>query len=195
VSLVGFQFRDTRVMGLPVPFHRHFDEINLRFYVRRSEGGEIRRGVVFIQEIVPRRAIAWVARRLYNENYVAFPMQHHDELGHVAEPRVAYGWRVKGEVQRLEVRVQGEPYLPDEAGLESFITEHYWGYVRQRGGNTLEYQVEHPRWNVWRAREARIEGDLTSTYGDQAAVLRGQPSSAFLADGSAVVVRRGRLLP
>ena len=37
VSLVGFQFNDTRVAGFAIPFHRSFEEVNLRFYVRRSE--------------------------------------------------------------------------------------------------------------------------------------------------------------
>ena len=76
VSVVGFQFLDTRVLGVPIPFHRHFEEVNLRFYVRRVVEGVWRRGVVFIEEFVPRWAIAFVARRLYGENYRALPMRH-----------------------------------------------------------------------------------------------------------------------
>lgn len=76
VSLVGFRFLRTRLLGLPVPWHRDFEEVNLRFYVRRREGSEIRRGVVFIRELVPRRAIAAVARVWYNEPYTALPMRH-----------------------------------------------------------------------------------------------------------------------
>jgi Uncharacterized conserved protein (COG2071) len=73
VSLVGFRFLKTRVLGIPIPFHRNFDEVNLRFYVRRAEATEVKRGVVFIREIVPRRAIAAVARAFYNERYLALP--------------------------------------------------------------------------------------------------------------------------
>ena len=76
VSLVGFLFRDTRVLGVPIPLHRDFEEVNLRFYVRREADGEVRRGVTFIKEIVPRPAIATVARLAYNEPYVALPMRH-----------------------------------------------------------------------------------------------------------------------
>src|SRR5438105_7684139 len=76
LSVVGFQFLHTRVHGIPVPFHRHFEEVNLRTYVRRQVGGEWRRGVVFIQEIVRRKLIALVARWVYNENYLAMPMDH-----------------------------------------------------------------------------------------------------------------------
>ena len=57
-SLVGFDFLDTRVLGIPWPGFRNFPEFNLRIYVRR--GNE--RGVVFIREVVPQRLVAWVAR-------------------------------------------------------------------------------------------------------------------------------------
>jgi uncharacterized protein YqjF (DUF2071 family) len=195
VSMVGFQFLDTRVLGVPVPFHRNFEEVNLRFYVRRSAGDGVRRGVVFVKEIVPRAAIAWVARRLYNERYVALPMAHQDEVGDLPEPRIEYEWRYRGRANRLGVRVGGSPYLPAEVSEESFITEHYWGYVRQRSGTTLEYRVEHPRWRVWRASEAELDCDAAGLYGEAfAPFLSVPPSSAFLAEGSAIAVRLGRRL-
>src|SRR5262249_61320330 len=76
ISLVGFRFERTRVRGLWIPFHSDFDEVNLRFYVRRTAGGEVRRGVVFVREVVPRRAIAAVANAVYHEHYAALPMRH-----------------------------------------------------------------------------------------------------------------------
>lgn len=194
-SIVGFQFLDTRVLGVPVPFHRNFDEVNLRFYVRRDTRDGTRRGVVFVKEIVPRAAIAWVARRVYNENYVALRMAHEDEVGLSPEPRVAYRWNHGGRSHHLAVRVGGSPYLPADSSEEAFITEHYWGYVRRPDGPTLEYGVEHPRWRVWRASETEFDCDVSALYGAAfAAYLRGPPSSAFLAEGSAVVVRRARPL-
>ena len=36
VSVVGFLFLDTRLLGVPIPLHRDFEEVNLRFYVRRK---------------------------------------------------------------------------------------------------------------------------------------------------------------
>ena len=81
ISLVGFMFRDTRVRGIALPGHRTFEEVNLRFYVRReTPDGEVRRAVVFIRELVPRRIIATVARVLYNEPYLAVPMSHRLDL-------------------------------------------------------------------------------------------------------------------
>jgi len=191
VSLVGFRFLNTRVLGIPIPFHRDFDEVNLRFYVLRREGQELRRGVVFIREIVPRWAIAVVARNVYNEKYVALPMRHRIEQG----PAVEYAWRSRAGWSRINVSAAGEPVLPREGSEEQFITEHYWGYAAQRDGGCVEYRVEHPSWKVWSAEQASFVGDVEELYGKElAAAVRGTPSSAFLAEGSGVVVGRGRRL-
>jgi len=194
VSVVGFRFLRTRVLGVPIPFHVNFDEVNLRFYVRRDVAGERRRGVVFVKEIVPRRAIAWVARVVYGENYVAFPMRHELTHGATSESsEAAYRWKRDGRWEGLSVTYSGVPALAPEDAEESFITEHYWGYARQRDGGTVEYRVEHPRWRVWRARGAALECDVASLYGPEfAAPLARAPTTAFVADGSPVVVRRGR---
>lgn len=192
VSMVGFQFLDTRVLGVPIPFHRHFDEVNLRFYVRRDASEGVRRGVVFAKEIVPRRAIAWVARRLYNESYVALRMAHEDRLDSPERPRVAYRWRHAGRWQQLAATASGAAFLPEPDSEEAFISEHYWGYVGQRDGSCLEYRVEHPQWRVLRACDPQLDCDVASLYGAElAAPLAGAPSSAFIAIGSPVTVRRG----
>jgi hypothetical protein len=192
VSVVGFLFRDTRLLGVPVPFHRHFEEINLRFYVRREVPGEVRRAVTFLKELVPRRAIAAVARLAYNEPYAALPMRHRFgslDAATGAPSEVEYGWRLGGNPGRVALEPVGAPQLPGAGSEEEFVTEHYWGYTRQRDGGTVEYRVAHPPWRVWQARNARLEGDLTALYGaDMSAALAGSPSSAFLADGSRVTV-------
>jgi uncharacterized protein YqjF (DUF2071 family) len=184
VSLVGFRFLNTRVLGLSIPLHRDFDEVNLRFYVRRSCGGELRRGVVFIREVVPRSAIAALARGLYNEKYVALPMRHH-----IAPNRVSYEW---GDNNKLEIEPAGDPSLAADGSEEQFITEHYWGYTMQRDGGSIEYKVTHVPWRLWQGRSARFEGDGAPLYGSEfARVLDKPPDSAFLAEGSAVQVMRG----
>jgi uncharacterized protein YqjF (DUF2071 family) len=191
VSLVGFRFLDTRVLGIAVPFHRNFVEVNLRFYVRRMVGGAARRGVVFVKEFVPRRALAWVANLVYNENYQALPMSSED-----TGTRVAYEWRHGGRSHRMSLSISGDPRQPSSDSEAAFITEHYWGYVTQRDGSTVEYQVEHPPWRVWQGQEAALEADVMMLYGAEfAAGLQGSPSSCFLAEGSEVVVRRGVKLP
>lgn len=191
ISLVGFRFLHTRVLGVGVPFHRDFDEVNLRFYVRRQEGEQIRRGVVFIREIVPRRAIAQIARLVYNENYVRLPMAHRIEAG-AAE----YRWQVRSRWNRIFVETSGEGVVPADGSCDQFITEHYWGYAKQRDGSTVEYQVEHRPWRVWTADQAGFEGDMASLYGAGFSdVLRRPPDSALLAEGSPVNVYAGKRLP
>ena len=196
VSLVGFRFENTRLAGVPIPGHRAFDEVNLRFYVRRvAEDGALRRAVVFIRELVPRHAIAAIARWLYNEPYLAVRMGHAIDLDAQAGGAVAYRWQHQGRRFAIGASVTG-PAQPLVAGSEAeFITEHYWGYTRQRDGGTLEYEVAHPRWAVWTADTARFEGAADRLYGpDFAQVLAGPPQSAFVAVGSPVSVFHGRRL-
>lgn len=194
VSLVGFRFLKTKVMGLPIPFHQDFEEVNLRFYVRRREGSELRRGVTFIREIVPRHAVAAIARTLYNENYVALPMSHHIvDDGRKIE--VEYAWQLGGQWNTIYLCVAGDPQPLAEGSEEQFIAEHYWGYAVQRDGSSMEYRVDHPSWRVWSTSNAAFSGDMQAVYGSElSAVLRHPPSSAFLAEGSAVTVYRGRKL-
>jgi uncharacterized protein len=198
-SVVGFQFLDTRVLGMPVPFHRNFEEVNLRFYVRRRVPEGWRRGVVFIREIVPRRMIAAVARRCFNEPYIALPMRHAvtKSGGDTGAPRlVRYEWRQAGRWQSVEVEPLGQPAIPAADSEEAFLTEHYWGYTVQQDGGCLEYQVLHPQWRVWRAARASLDCDVARLYGAAfVPVLRGTPVSALLAEGSRVAVFRGRLVP
>lgn len=194
VSIVAFRFLQTRVLGFPIPFHRDFAEVNLRFYVRRDGPEGIRRGVVFVKEIVPRAAIAWVARRAYNENYIALPMRSRVDLpARDGEPGVAtYEWWCSESWNRAHAEVHGIPFIPETDSLEAFITEHYWGYATQPDGSTVEYHVEHPRWRVWRATRAELRCSVRELYGAEfVESLSRPPVSAFVADGSRVVVRKG----
>ena len=195
VSVVGFQFLDTRLLGVPVPFHRDFDEINLRFYVRRRADDGWRRGVVFVKEIVPRWALATVARVAYGEKYVARPMRHRIDLH---DDRVApgglveYSWRDAGAWHHVRATTQGSAQPLVEGSQEEFITEHYWGYAAQHGGGSVEYRVEHPSWHVWQAADPGLDCDVEQVYGLHfVESLAAEPVSAFVADGSAVTVRRG----
>lgn len=197
LSVVGFRFLRTRVLGIPVPFHRDFDEVNLRFYVRRQAREGVRRGVVFIKEIVPKRMVTWVANRVYNEHYVTLPMRHQIDLPQPGRPvgSLAYHWQEGGRWHGIQVGVRGETTQPAADSEATFITEHYWGYTRQRDGSTLEYQVEHPPWRIWEGENPRFDCDIEQVYGPAfVKALSVTPTSVFVADGSAVLVRRGRRL-
>lgn len=194
VSLVGFRFLDTRLLGVPVPWHRDFEEVNLRFYVRRQVGDEVRRGVVFIKELVPRPAIAWVARRWYNEPYRAVPMRHDINEGAGARS-IRYEWHEPSGWNGITAVTYGPPTELVPGSKAEFITEHFWGYTPQRGFGTTEYEVAHPRWRLWEEPEVQVHGDLTVTYGSAfGAILAGPVDSAFVAVGSPITVYRPRRL-
>jgi uncharacterized protein len=192
VSLVGFRFLRTQLLGrLPIPFHINFDEFNLRFYVVRRASGEVRRGVTFVREYVPRWAIATTARLLYQEPYRAVPMWRDLKL-YRGEGAAAYGIWVGGEWHILRGAAEGPRlYAPDDPAI-GFITEHYWGYTRRGPGRTSEYQVVHPPWYGRVVPDARFDGDPGITYGPQwREWLTARPHSAFLAEGSEVAVMGG----
>jgi uncharacterized protein YqjF (DUF2071 family) len=187
VSLVAFKFFDTRVLGIPVPFHINFLEVNLRFYVRRETEGETRRGVVFVKEIVPRAAIAFVARTLYGEPYETWRM-HHSQV----EKQMTYGWSNRRCENLLTVEAGANLGVPDAGSHGEFIIEHYWGYTRRGETRTDEYKVEHPKWELFDVEEAKVEVDFGTTYGDEFAFLNEkEPISILLAKGSEIAVYKG----
>ena len=192
VSVVGFLFLKTRVWGIPIPFHRDFEEVNLRIYVRRKAEDGWRRGVVFIKEIVPRAAIALAARKLYNEPYIALPMAHRVAVESGSVKSAEYSWRFGGRQNSLKLTTRGRAELLPEGSEAGFITEHYWGYNAQPDGSTLEYRVEHPRWRVYDVADAKLDCDVAGLYGERFRdSLNRQPSSACLAEGSGVTVYQG----
>lgn len=192
ISVVGFRFLRTRVGGVaPLLLHQQFEEVNLRFYVRREmPDGTTRRGVTFIRELVPKALVASVARIAYNEPYRALPMRSDAPVAATEAPgRVAYEWQVDGAWRRVAATAIGGPLLPSRDSEATFITEHYWGYGRLKDGRTAEYEVTHPRWRVWDATTPEFTGDTGSLYGPAFVdALSRPPSSAFIAEGSAVAV-------
>ncbi|HLA95511.1 MAG TPA: DUF2071 domain-containing protein [Pyrinomonadaceae bacterium] len=190
VSLVGFMFLDTRVLDFLVPFHVNFEEVNLRFYVRRETDDEIRRGVVFIKEVVPRFAIAAVARTLYGEPYECWKMSNFRDDEHVR-----YSWE-KGEcTNTLSVKRGRSLGVPAESSHGKFIVEHYWGYTKRGVNRTDEYKVEHPKWELFEANDPHIGVDFAGTYGDEFAFLNEQkPHSVLLAKGSDIAVYKGKII-
>ncbi|MBI5916165.1 MAG: DUF2071 domain-containing protein [Bacteroidetes bacterium] len=195
LSLVGFMFLDTRLLGFSVPFHRNFEEVNLRFYVRRRVAGEWRRGVVFIKEIVPRRAILLVANTLYGEHYVKLPMRHQWKTETGQRLQVAYEWKINGCWNKLSVEALPHPTSFAEGSGEEFITQHFWGYTKLGGGKTSEYEVEHPAWKFYPVKDFEIKVDGERMYGPPLGeILNKEPDSVFLAEGSEVVLRKGKLI-
>ncbi len=196
VSIVAFRFLDTRLLGVPVPLHRDFDEVNLRAYVRRKVDGVWRRGVVFVRELVPRPAIAWAARLAYNEPYAAVRMRHAIDIDATRGGSVEFEWKQAGAWNGVRGTATGSPRPIDPASGIGFITEHYLGYTPQRNGRTVEYRVAHPRWNVWADVTASLRCDIAAVYGREwVDALTCQPDSTFLCDGAPVEISFPTTLP
>jgi uncharacterized protein len=189
VSLVGFMFEEVRLRGMLIPFHTRFPEVNLRFYVKQSYNADkTRRGVVFIKEIVPKSAIAWVANTIYKEKYIAVPMKNKwllndDKLS------VEYSWHFGNRWHSMAVSALNRLQPMAVASKEDFIFEHYYGYSRVNDLLTNEYQVMHPAWQTYPLTSYQLDCDFGMVYGKEFAVLNDiEPASVFLAEGSAVSV-------
>lgn len=191
LSLVGFMFLNTRVLGvLPVPFHRNFEEINLRFYVKYKHENEWRRGVVFIKEIVPRAAITFVANTLYGEHYETLSMNNHIITKENNILHVEYHVHKNNRWHKIKVDAPNKIH-PMVAGSEAeFITEHYWGYTKINEEKTSQYEVKHPKWDFYEVSNFELEGDFTEIYGKQFAFINQKPDTVFLAEGSKIAVMK-----
>lgn len=192
VSLVGFMFLNTAIKGIKIPFHTNFEEVNLRFYLRFKDNDEWKRGVVFIKEIVPRHALTFVANTIYKENYETMPMTHswkaNDDL-----LSVEYRWKKK-EWNSFSVNASVEPGKIENGSEEEFITEHYWGYTKVNN-KTSEYEVEHPRWEVYETKDYSVDVNFGDVYGPEFDFLKEErPLSVFLAEGSQIKVKSGRAI-
>jgi uncharacterized protein YqjF (DUF2071 family) len=195
VSLVGFMFLNTRVKGFKIPMHVNFEEVNLRFYVKhKTDEGEIKRGVVFIKEIVPRPMITMVANTIYKEHYETLAMDHHWEISE-DEIKVGYKWYNDNREHSILVSAPNKPFNFEAGSTEEFITQHFWGYTKLDERSTSEYEVQHPAWKVYPVNRAAINVDFSLTYGEDFLFLNNQqPSSVMLAEGSEISVGNKRII-
>jgi len=188
VSLVGFMFCNTQLFGIKVPYHINFEEVNLRFYVKKKEKELIKRGVVFIKEIVPKPALTLIANTFYNEHYETLPMKHEwKEDGNNSV--INYQWKKHQKWNSFTVNASSKTSEIKAGSVTEFITEHYWGYARVNSKKTNEYEVTHPRWKKHDVSDYQIDVDFGSVYGDKFSFLTAEnPVSVMLAEGSNITV-------
>ncbi|MDQ6901496.1 MAG: DUF2071 domain-containing protein [Bacteroidota bacterium] len=188
VSLVGFMFLNTRIKGFSVPYHINFEEVNLRFYVRHNSGGTWKRGTVFLKEIVPKAAISFIANSLFREKYVTMKMKHF----HVEKPdeiETCYEWKYKEKWNKISAICHKKSMAMSVGSEEEFIAEHYWGYSKYNNTKTFEYEVQHPRWEIFRVSDYEINCDFNAIYGNEFKFLKdAKPRSVFMAKGSEVKI-------
>jgi uncharacterized protein len=195
VSLVGFMFKQTKLFNIPIPWLGTFEEINLRFYVIRKEMNEIKRGVVFVNETIPYKAVAWMANKLYKEHYTAIPTRHLWKI-EKGSKIITYEWKVNNEWNSIEVKALIKSDAMKGGSFEAFIFEHYYGYTKINGNATEEYKIQHPSWKINKILNAKINCNFTKMYGGAFEHLsHTEPESVFIAEGSAIEVewKRNRL--
>jgi uncharacterized protein YqjF (DUF2071 family) len=184
VSFVMFDFLQTRVKGIRWPGYVNFPEINLRFYVRHAG----QRGVCFVRELVPRRLIAWIARTIYNEPYVATAMRSEiSQSDGMIQARHRFFFANRWHQATVSGRVPA--VRPPLNSVEHFFKEHEWGFGRSRGGALRRYRVVHPEWDVYPEAQATLDVDFSALYGQSWSILNHRvPYSVVLAVGSEVAV-------
>ena len=193
VSMVGFMFLNTSVLGVKWPFHINFEEVNLRFYVRHFDGSVWKRGAVFVSEIVPKPIIAFFANTLYKEHYSAMPMRHSVVQVDEGFTRYLYEWKKQGNWNKLGATVANDFADIKPGSEEEFIFEHYWGYNTLHANTTTEYQVEHISWQTATCTDSIFEANVALLYGKEfEPYLMAKPHSVFFAKGSEIGVRMGQ---
>ena len=192
VSVVGFLFNNTKVMGIQWPGHTHFEEVNLRFYIKYFDGKNWKRGAAFVSEIVPKKMIATIANVLYNEHYRTARMFHLIKADN-NKLLIEYNWKMKNQGWN-SIQIKADNNLSEIIpGSEAeFILEHYYGYNELNKNTTIEYAVEHPRWQIYPVQQFLLKADIGQLYGPSfVPYIEGvKPHSVFLAKGSNVIVRK-----
>jgi uncharacterized protein YqjF (DUF2071 family) len=192
VSFIGFLFENVRVLAIKVPFHSNFEEVNLRFYVKRFENGVWKRGTVFISEIVPKYAVSFVANTFYSEHYRTFPMKH-NLIDNENSREFIYQWKVNNNWNTIHVETNKKPISIDPGSEAEFITEHYFGYIKINENETFEYPVTHPRWQQLEVLNNKSVIDFEGVYGKEFAFIKElKPASVFLAIGSKITIENKR---
>ncbi|MDC0257422.1 DUF2071 domain-containing protein [Crocinitomicaceae bacterium] len=194
VSLVAFLYSNTKLMKVPVPFHRKFEEINLRLYVKRKIGeNEWRSEVAFPKLFFPKRAVSIVANTIYKEKYETRRMNHSwSEDSEYLHTR--YGIK-KGDWHNINVvtNKQAEPIAPNTP--EHLFSKHYWGTAQINNEKCTVYEVDRSEWNIYKTVDSDISFDFASVFGsDFHALTNLEPESVQLFDGSPVTVYKKSIL-
>lgn len=190
LSLESFQFRNTKFLGRSVPFHEHFEQVNLRFYVTDTNS---RAAVVYIKEISPKRLVCWMANSIFQENYEHLKM-HSVHLAAIPgrSQTVEYYWKTKESWNSIHAECEGDQKLPSSGSLEEFLLNRNLTVTALPEGGSAFFQMEHSAWKFWKA-EAKILIDAEASFGLQFRdTLEGPCHSAFISDGSFVRVMKSQ---
>jgi len=194
VSLAGFQFLNTCISGIPLPFHKRFQEFNLRFYVVYKTGDTWRRGVMFISEFVPKPFFKHLANMLMREKYTSMPMKcEFKKDGDYLNALYAFNCKKRWNGITAVAGLTPKPIEPGT--LDEFIAEHYWGYNTWYNDHTIEYRLNHPRWASYELQSFNVDIRFEDVYPlSFAPYLYASPHSAQFVEGSAVKLSASQLI-
>lgn len=182
VSVVAFEFQDTRLRGRRVPGFVNFSQLNLRTYVRQGD----QRGVTYIKEFVANKVVAVIARLRFNEPYRTLDITSTTRSAGDAL-HIEHRWRHHDVDQCIEVTASQASVIPPDDGSVYHFTEHRWGYGSTRSGNLVRYRVEHPVWAIREIRSVVHNIDFASLFGaDWGGLNDHEPVRVTLAVGSSV---------
>lgn len=148
--------------------------------------------MVFVKEIVPKKALTFVANTVYKENYETLPMSH-KWIENENSTLVEYNWTKSGVKNSFQITASKKDFEIKSGSETEFITEHYWGYAKINEEKTNEYEVTHPKWRAYQVNDFSIKVDFGRVYGKKIEFLHAEkPHSVMLAEGSAITVERKR---
>jgi uncharacterized protein YqjF (DUF2071 family) len=196
LSLVGLQSSALKVYGLPLPLYQEHAQVNLRFYVRhRIEGTRWRHGVVFINQIIPHRFIAWSVRWLFHETVISRQIDAEIAKNSRGLNQVEYRWQPGQQHCYIRTAFHGGDGDMVPAADRDFFAERYWGYRALGDGGCFAYNFVHPEWKTYRGRVADTSAEVDDFYGPPfSGILNRPPDSAFVCSGSKISLAWGHRL-
>lgn len=194
VTLAGFMFLNTQMLGFDIPFHSNFEEVTLRFYVKSTRGLAAKRGVVFIKEIVPKYAITLLANTVFGQNYMTLKMKSfHQDMGDHME--TAYEWKHLDKWNKLTAKAGKRSTPIRQNRFNEFIADHYYGFRKNGETKTYQYEVEHELWETFNVIDYSVNCDFGSLFGNEFSILnKEKPKSVFMLKGSEIRIHPRTLL-
>ena len=119
--------------------------------MKRLNGTELKRGVVFISEVVPHKIVSFLANKLYKEHYSTAKMASSILVENEIK-QIKYTWQSQSQMYSIDTSFFDKQDDIEPNSLEEFIYEHYYGFTKVSARETWEYKVNHPRWQTGNSR-------------------------------------------
>ena len=168
VSLIARTVKKVKPGNYPIFFSRPFEQIQLRFYVKRTGAEGERRGICLIKDYLPKRKLSLLMNRLFKHSFTQVPIQHDSTNFESTKPddlpSAEYRWQINDHWNHIKVVARSQMRHQQKETKESFVLDHHWGYT-QNSGKTFEYYVEYPTWAMWDAQSGSFECDTEQVFG------------------------------